>query len=45
MFIVTYAGKFYGPFKTADDAAAFAVKFAITAPWQIVALRPPEDGL
>ena len=40
MFIILYAGKFYGPFATADQAAIYAE--AIEGPWQIVVLRDPE---
>jgi len=45
MYLVMYAGKFYGPFVTADDAAHWATMQEITAPWQIVKLRNSKDGL
>jgi hypothetical protein len=42
MFIVSYAGKFYGPFQTADAAASFGKAFA--GPWQIVTLHAPDNA-
>jgi hypothetical protein len=41
LFVVAYAGHYYGPFDSANDAAAWAAKGTMAGPWTIVRLRRP----
>lgn len=41
MFIIPHAGFFYGPFSTANDAAAFVADVKLAGPWSIVKLHNP----
>ena len=40
MYIVSHAGLFYGPFKKANDAAAFTERAKLAGPWTIAKLLP-----
>jgi hypothetical protein len=40
MFDLAHAGFYYGPFESADAAAAAALEWRIGGPWQIIRLRP-----
>lgn len=41
MFVIEYDGKFYGPFKSADQAAKWAEPAFSSFTWRIVMLKKP----
>lgn len=44
MFILSYAGYFYGPFNSANEAAEAGRSIPSFGPWQIIKLRAPIDA-